>query len=281
MTENNRIKQLLSNNKNKERKYFMPFLVAGDPTIEKFVELVLSLEPYADILEIGIPFSDPIADGETVQEANLRAFKAGINTDKVLGAIKQLRKKTDKPIVVLTYYNILIQGAETIELALDKTFYKMRSAGIDGIVIADLPVEEANLALKTAEKYGISIIFIIAPSTTEERLNKVLAVADGFLYLIAVMGVTGARKEIEEITKITIQNVKKKINDKLPIFLGFGISTPTQSKTMIDYGADGVIIGSAIIELIKKNLENFSNMKKELVKFATSIKNSITSKSEL
>ncbi|MBD3212752.1 MAG: tryptophan synthase subunit alpha [Candidatus Lokiarchaeota archaeon] len=280
MKQKNRIHNLFKDNKEKDKKYFMPFLVAGDPSTSKFIELILALEPYADILEIGIPFSDPIADGETVQEANLRAFKAGINTDKAIAAIKRIRKNTNKPIVVLTYYNILIQGSNTIEHALDITFGKMKAVGIDGIVIADLPVEEADLALKMAKKYDISIIFIIAPSTTEERLNKILTVADGFLYLISVMGITGARKSIEEITKNTIKKVKRKIRDNFPIFLGFGISTPNHSQTIIKLGADGVIIGSAIIEIIKKNLDNFYLMKKQLINFVSSIKDSITSKSE-
>ncbi len=144
----NRILELFEKNQDKSIKYFMPFLVAGDPNIEQFKKLALVIEPHCDILEIGIPFSDPIADGPTIQEANVRAFIVGINTKLALKAIKEIRAETSKPIVVLTYYNILIQGSNTIEESLDKTFKNLKESGVDGIVIGDLPIEEADLALK-------------------------------------------------------------------------------------------------------------------------------------
>jgi len=190
MIQSNRIMELFNGKQSPNEKKFMPFLVAGDPNVEEFKRLILAIEPHVDILEIGIPFSDPIADGPTIQEANVRAFNAGINTKLALEAIKEIRTKTDKPIVVLTYYNILIQGADTIEASLDKTFKNLKESGVDGIVIGDLPIEEAGLALKTCEKYNICLIFLIAPSTTEDRLEKILKVARGFIYLISVMGVT-------------------------------------------------------------------------------------------
>ena len=155
----NRILALFTDESRLNDKFFMPFLVAGDPTIDEFKRLAEKIEPYSDILEIGIPFSDPIADGPTIQEGNVRAFNAGINTQKALQAIKDLRTKTNKPIVILTYYNILIQGADTIEESLDKTFKQLKESGVDGVVIGDLPIEEAELALKVCEKYDICLIF--------------------------------------------------------------------------------------------------------------------------
>jgi tryptophan synthase alpha chain len=273
--EKNGILELFEKNQSKNKKYFMPFLVAGDPNIEEFKKLALAIEPYIDILEIGVPFSDPIADGPTIQEANVRAFNAGINTKLALDAIGAIRAQTEKPIVILTYYNILIQGAETIEASLDKTFKQLKESGVDGIVIGDLPIEEANLALKACEKYNICLIFLIAPSTTEERLEKILKVAKGFIYLISVMGITGARDTVAQITKDTIKRIKQRTNGILPILVGFGISQPDHAKTIVNAGADGVIIGSAIVNIIKANLNDYIKMETEMVEFVSSIKNSL------
>ena len=275
MIQSNRIMKMFKDKQNSNEKIFMPFLVAGDPNIEQFKRLILAIEPYVDILEIGIPFSDPIADGPTIQEANVRAFSAGINTKLALDAIKKIRTKTEKPIVILTYYNILIQGADTIETSLDKTFKNFKESGVDGIVIGDLPIEEADLALKACQKYNINLIFLIAPSTTEERLNEILKEAKGFIYLISVMGVTGARDSVAQVTKDTIKRIKLKINDILPILVGFGISQPEHAKTIVEAGADGVIVGSAIVNIIKKNLNDFEKLELELVEFVSSIKTAI------
>lgn len=278
MIQSNRIMDLFNGKQSPNEKKFMPFLVAGDPNIEEFKRLILAIEPYVDILEIGIPFSDPIADGPTIQEANVRAFNAGINTKLALEAIKEIRTKTNKPIVVLTYYNILIQGADTIEASLDKTFKNLKESGVDGIVIGDLPIEEAGLALKACEKYNICLIFLIAPSTMEDRLEKILKVARGFIYLISVMGVTGTRETIAQITIDTMKRIKKKTEKLIPIFIGFGISTPEHAKSLVDIGADGIIIGSAIVKIIKNNLDNFSEMEKKMEEFVSRIKDVIKRK---
>ncbi|MBN1217034.1 MAG: tryptophan synthase subunit alpha [Candidatus Lokiarchaeota archaeon] len=274
MTYQNRLFKLL-NSRKAEEKYFMPFFVAGDPNLDSFKEIVKIVEPYADIIEIGIPFSDPIADGPTIQEGNVRAFKAGINTIKALEAIKELRVFTEKPFIILTYYNILIQGSETIEQSIDITFENLKNSGIDGMVIADLPIEEAELVLNACEKYDLALIFLVAPSTTEERLEKIIKKARGFIYLISVMGVTGARESVDQITKDNIARIKKKTNKDLPVFVGFGISKPEHVKIIIDAGADGIIIGSAIVDIIKNNLNNFPSMKDKLVDFHLKIRNSI------
>ncbi|KKN64393.1 hypothetical protein LCGC14_0491930 [marine sediment metagenome] len=278
MSDSNRLLKLFSDENRKRDKFFMPFLVAGDPNINEFKNLIEKIEPHVDILEIGVPFSDPIADGPTIQEANVRAFNAGINTKVALEAIKDIRAKTEKPIVILTYYNILIQGADTIEESLDKTFKNLKECGVDGIVVGDLPIEEAGLALKASNKYNICLIFLIAPSTTEERLENILKIARGFIYLISVMGVTGARDMVAQITKDTIKRMKKKTEKVLPIFVGFGISKPKHAKAIIDAGADGIIIGSAIVNIVKKNLNDYEKMEAEMVKFVSRIKDAIKRK---
>ena len=273
--EQNRLLELFTKNEGKEEKYFMPFLVCGDPSIEQFISVVKKIGSYIDILELGIPFSDPIADGPTVQEANMRAFEAGINTKVALDTIKKIRTFFTKPIVILTYYNILIQGSETIESSLDNTLRLFKESGIDGVVIADLPIEEAGLALKYCKKHDISLIFLIAPTTTDDRLEKILKEARGFVYLISILGVTGAREKVAQITKETIKRVKDKIKAQIPVFLGFGISKPEHASTLAELGADGIIIGSAIINIIKQNLSDFNKMEQELVEFVSNIKNSI------
>ncbi len=273
--EENRILKFFKKNKFENKKMFMPFLVAGDPHIEEFKRLALAIEPHADILEFGIPFSDPIADGPTIQEANVRAFNAGINTKLALDVIKEIRSKTEKPIVVLTYYNILIQGAETIEASLDKTFKNLKDSGVDGIVIGDLPIEEAELTLKVCEKYNIFLIFLVAPSTNEKRLSKILKKAKGFIYLISVMGVTGTRDTVAQITKDTLKRIKQTTNNILPVLVGFGISKPEHASTIVKAGADGIIVGSAIVNIIKKNLSDFEKLEQEMVEFVSSIENSI------
>ena len=272
MSYSNRLLDLFNDEKRKNEKFFMPFLVAGDPNVEEFKKIVEKIEPYTDIIEIGVPFSDPIADGPTIQEANVRAFNAGINTKIALEAIKDIRAKTKKPIVILTYYNILIQGADTIEDSLDKTFKTLKECGVDGIVVGDLPIEEAGLALNVCKKYNICLIFLIAPSTTDDRLEKILKKARGFIYLISVMGVTGARETVAQITKDTIKRMKLKTEKVLPVFVGFGISTPEHAKAIIDAGADGVIIGSAIVNIVKKNIGDFEKMETEMEQFVSNIK---------
>jgi tryptophan synthase alpha chain len=273
--EKNRIIELFKKNKDNKKKYFMPFLVAGDPNVEQFKSLALAIEPHCDILEIGIPFSDPIADGSTIQEANTRAFAAGINIILALEAIKEIRTKTEKPIVVLTYYNILIQGGNTIEDSLDKTFNNLKESGVDGIVIGDLPIEEADLALKACEKHDICLIFLIAPSTTEDRLQKIIKVAKGFIYLISVMGITGARESVAQITKKTIKHVKLKTKGALPVFVGFGISKPEHANAIIEAGADGIIIGSAIVKIVKEYLKDSKKMEAKMVEFTSNIKDAM------
>ncbi|MFX1236721.1 MAG: tryptophan synthase subunit alpha [Promethearchaeota archaeon] len=273
--EKNRIIELFNEKRKSNEKLFMPFLIAGDPTVEQFKRLAKIIEPYSDILEIGIPFSDPIADGPTIQVGNKRAFDAGINTKIALNAISDIRKDTIKPIVVLTYYNILIQGENTVEKSLDKMFEKLKASGVDGIVIGDLPIEEASLTLKVCEKHDICLIFLIAPSTTEERLKKILKVARGFIYLISVMGVTGARSTTSQITMDTMKRVVSLTNNAIPILVGFGISKPDHAKKIVEAGADGVIIGSAIVNIIEKNNENYEKMEQEIESFVSSIKGSI------
>lgn len=224
-------------------KAFIGFLTAGDPTMEMTEKLILTMEKAgADLVEIGIPFSDPIAEGAVIQEANIRALAAGANTDKVFDMVKSLRKKTQIPLVFLTYLNpVFFYGY-------DRFFEKCRGVGVDGIIIPDLPYEEKHEVSDTAEKYGVDLISMIAP-TSEQRIRKIASEAAGFLYIVSSMGVTGVRSEIKTDLPSILEAVKEASD--IPAAVGFGISTPEQAEK-IGGICDGVIVGSAIVKLIAR-----------------------------
>ncbi|BAW32194.1 MAG TPA: tryptophan synthase subunit alpha [Methanothermobacter sp.] len=257
--------EMFNDLKEKKEAAFMPFIVVGDPDFETSLEIAKTLiNNGADALEIGFPFSDPIADGATVQEADIRALENGITIDKCFKFLKKLRKFTSIPLGLLVYYNLVYQRS------IKKFYQDAMKAGVNSILIADLPPEEAGEALKASKEYNIDQIFIIAPTTSNKRLKMISKHASGFHYLVSVMGVTGARKEIKKSTLSFIKRIKE--NGKLPAMVGFGISKPSHIKEITMAGADGAIVGSAIIDIIAKNLKNQEKMLVEISKFANTMK---------
>ncbi|MBZ9570610.1 tryptophan synthase subunit alpha [Methanobrevibacter sp. TMH8] len=240
----------------KDEKAFIGFLTAGDPSKEKTIEYILAMEEAgADIIEIGIPFSDPIAEGPVIQNANTRALSHGINTDNIFDLVGDVRKKSDVPLAFLTYLNpVFYYGYE-------KFFKKCKKIGINGIVIPDLPYEEKGEISEIAEKYDVDIISLIAP-TSKDRVKMIAKDAKGFIYLVSSMGVTGVRSEIKTNLEDIIDEIKK-ITD-VPVAVGFGINTPEQSKN-ISKIADGVIVGSAIVKIIEEYGDNSTQYIKEYV----------------
>ncbi|HSO25891.1 MAG TPA: tryptophan synthase subunit alpha [Methanobacteriaceae archaeon] len=236
---------------------FVPFVVAGDPDFETSLEIVKTLvENGADALEIGFAFSDPIADGPTVQEADIRALNSGMTTDKGFEFIRRIREFTSIPIGLLVYYNLIYKRG--IDL-----FYKQASQnGLNAILSADLPPEEAYDAVKAAKKYGIDQIFLAAQTTTNERLKTISEFSSGFTYLVSVMGVTGARSEVKNSTVDLIKRVRD--HNDLPLMVGFGISLPSHVKEVIGAGAEGAIVGSAMIDIIAQNINNKEKMLSEI-----------------
>lgn len=249
---------------------FIPFLVLGDPNPKLFLKLVQTIEPYADFIELGIPFSDPIADGPTILSANQRALQNGSNFTSSFSLIQEVRKLTIKPIILLTYGNIL-----GVEPHRKSTLEKFAQSGINGIIAADIPIEEAPDLLIEAQEVGIEIIFLVTPTTHDDRLNAIVEKAQGFLYLVAVKGITGARDIILKETSYTIRRITSSLGKdrKLPIFVGFGISKSGHVQEIINMGADGVIIGSALIKRIEDNLENSATMLKQIEEYVRQIKN--------
>jgi len=224
----------------KNGKAFIGFVTGGDPSIEKTKEFVREMiRAGADLVEIGIPFSDPIAEGPVIQEANIRALNAGATIEKLFTLIQDLRKETSVPLVFLTYLN------PVYHYGYDAFFKKASLCGLDGIIIPDLPFEEQSEAREAASQYGVDIISLIAP-TSEARIKEIARNATGFLYLVSSMGVTGIRSEITADLASIVAAVRSVTG--LPAAIGFGIHTPDQAAKMARI-ADGVIVGSAIVKI--------------------------------
>lgn len=228
-------------------KAFIGFLTAGDPTLDKTVDFILEMERGgADLVEIGIPFSDPIAEGPVIQEANLRALAAGATTEKVFDMVARVREKTNIPLVFLTYLNpVFNYGYEAF-------FSKCEELGVDGIILPDMPFEEKAEISDVAKQHGVDLISLVAP-TSEQRIKTIAAESSGFLYVVSSMGVTGMRSEIKT-DLASIVSAAKSATDT-PAAVGFGINTPEQAANIAKI-ADGVIVGSAIVKIIGQHGES-------------------------
>ncbi|HIU64349.1 MAG TPA: tryptophan synthase subunit alpha [Candidatus Avacidaminococcus intestinavium] len=226
----------------KNTKAFIPFITAGDPNLAITKDLILALaEAGSSIVEIGIPFSDPIAEGEVIQKANLRALASGTTTDKIFAMLGEVRKKTAIPIVFLTYVNpIFTYGTE-------KFFANCLYYGVDGVIVPDVPYEEKEELLSFADKYEVDLITLVAP-TSAQRIQLLVKSATGYIYIVSSLGVTGVRKNIT--TDIDELVAKIKAVSDTPIAVGFGISTQEQAQQMAK-ASDGVIVGSALVKLME------------------------------
>lgn len=243
MIKINRIDKTFQVLKEDKEGALIAYIAAGDPDFETSISIGEKIiESGVDILELGIPFSDPIADGPTIQAATQRALKAGITPKKAMEIASYLSKKI--PVAFMTYYNIPLQ------YGLEKFAQDCRKNRVDGIIIPDLPIEESTSLLNNCLKHNIDQIFFAAPTTTESRLKITLPNAKGFLYVVSLLGVTGARTSLSEVTKMTISKIKLYSKDQIPLAIGFGLSKPQHLKEVLSYGADGAIIGSAIVNKI-------------------------------
>jgi len=244
----NRIDKKFIQLKNQDKKAFIAFITAGYPDLSTTAKLVIELEKKGtDIIELGVPFSDPLADGPTIQEASGYSLKQGTNLVKILNLVKQLRKHTSLPICLMTYYNPVFCFGEKIFV--DKAV----AAGVDGVIIPDLPYEEATEFSHYANQKGLANICFISPTSSAERIRAILKVARGFIYYVSLTGVTGSRKSLALDLKIKLSAIKK-LTTK-PVCVGFGISSARQVKEVCKI-SDGVIVGSAIVAKIKENMGN-------------------------
>ena len=225
-------------------KAFIPFVTCGDPDLETTAKVVRAMaESGADLIELGIPFSDPTAEGPVIQTANVRALSAGTTTDKIFDLVRDLRKDVTVPMVFMTYANVVFSyGSE-------KFISTCAEIGIDGLILPDIPYEEKDEFDPICKKYGLDLVSLVAP-TSEDRIAMVAREASGFIYVVSSLGVTGVRSEITTDIGAMVKLIRE--NSKLPCAVGFGISTPEQAKKMAEL-SDGAIVGSAIVKLIAQH----------------------------
>ena len=238
-------------------KAFIAFITCGDPDLETTAAVVRSaVENGADLIELGIPFSDPTAEGPVIQGANLRALSGGVTTDKVFSLVRELRRDVSVPMVFMTYANVVFSyGAE-------RFISTCNEVGIDGLILPDLPFEEKDEFLPICRQYDVDLISLIAP-TSENRIAMIAEEAEGFIYVVSSLGVTGMRSEIKTDLASIIKVIRE--NTDVPCAIGFGISTPEQAKKMADL-SDGAIVGSAIVKLLEKHGKNAPEYVGEYVK---------------
>lgn len=248
----------------RDKKAFVAYLMAGDPDLETSSELILTAQDAgADLIEIGIPFSDPIAEGEVIQAASLRALQAGTRLDGIFGMVESIKDRMHVPMVFMTYANpVFVYGYE-------RFFSRCSEIGICGIIVPDMPFEEQAEMKGPAGKYGIEVVTLVAPTSDGKRMEEMAKAAEGFVYLVSSMGVTGVRNEITTDLPALVSEIK--VHAKVPVAIGFGISVPEQAKEFSRF-ADGVIVGSAIVRIIAQHgaeakpalYEYISKMKKAL-----------------
>lgn len=229
----------------KNQKALIAYTVVGYPSEKGTISVLRGfIKGGADIIELGLPFSDPLADGPVIQNAIHLALKNGITTTKFFAIVKKIRKETDLPLVLMTYTNLLYKQGY------DRFISRATKAGIDGFILPDMPVEEASKYLSAIHKYKADAIFLASPNTSKERFEKIVRASSGFLYLVSVYGTTGTRQKIKQYTINAIKLATKISNGKIPIAVGFGVSNPSQVRNFVKIGADAVIVGTAFLRLI-------------------------------
>lgn len=239
------------------KKAFIPFITCGDPDLETTKKIIVELEKNgADLIELGIPFSDPTAEGPVIQGANIRALKNDITTDDIFNMVKEVRGDIKVPLVFMTYANVVYS------YGMDRFFEGCKEIGVDGIILPDVPFEEKSEFEGSATEFGVDFISMIAP-TSRERIDMIAEEAKGFIYIVSSLGVTGVRSEINSDIKILVDRVRQK--SKVPLAVGFGISTPEQAANMAEI-SDGAIVGSAIVKVVEKYKEEAPKYVGEFVK---------------
>jgi tryptophan synthase alpha chain len=242
-----RIRNTFNRLKKKNEKALIPYIMAGDPDIAATKRLVLALEKAGcDIIELGAPFSDPLADGPTIQRAALRSLQHHTSIKDVFGLVAEIRKESRIPLIIMTYYNLIFHYGE------ERFVKDAVAAGLDGIILPDLPPEEAGTLIPLAKAEGLDTIFLLAPTSTDDRIKLVSRISQGFIYYVSLTGVTGSHVGLQQAAiKSSIARIKAQ-TDK-PVAVGFGIATADQAAQVAMSGADGVIVGSALVKVIEEN----------------------------
>lgn len=246
----------------------IPYIMAGDPSLEDTARLMIEIEKSgADMLELGVPFSDPLADGPTIQRAAMKALASGADIKKVLGLVKEARKTTDMPVILMLYYNLVFKYGE------EKFVHDAVGSGVDGVIIPDLPPDEASDLMRFASKGGLDVIFLLAPTSSADRVELVRKCASGFVYYVSLTGVTGARTALGAGIRPQVEKIRRAT--KMPVCVGFGISGPEQAAVVGKF-SDGVIVGSAIVGVIDRAKDTRS-MLREVGTFVRSLRGALDS----
>jgi tryptophan synthase alpha chain len=248
----------------KRKGILIPYITCGDPSLSWTERLIASIESAgADIVELGVPFSDPIADGPIIQSAYNRALRKGVTLAKVIQLVKRVKRSISIPVILLSYYNLIYK------YGVKRFVEEAKESGVEGVVVPDLPPEEAEELTSSAKRADFSVIFLLAPTSTNERVNLISSVSEGFVYYVSLTGVTGVRESLVSHLRANLTRIKKLC--KKPVAVGFGISNPAQAKKVARM-ADGVIVGSAIVDIIAKNQKD---PERPIFDFVSSLKSAV------
>jgi len=246
----------------------IPFFVIGDPDFNTSLQIVkAAIDAGADILELGIAFSDPIADGPVIQKADIRALAAGMDIEKAKDFIKKVKSYKDIPIGLLMYYNLVYQ------YGIEKFFTDFAKAGVNSVLVADLSIDDVDEIYTPARKAGLDTVFMITPNTETDRAKKIASKCTGFIYTVSLLGVTGGRENLSNMVKPLISRLKS-LTD-VPVCVGFGVSKPQHAAQLAKAGADGVIIGSRLVQIIEQNIDNKTAILEQISNFIKEIKTSL------
>lgn len=260
-----KIKSKFEDLRSKDQKALIAYIMAGFPSEKDTISAVRGLvSGGADIIELGMPFSDPLADGPVIQNAGFKSLQKGMNLAKFLGLVKKIRKETEIPLVLMTYTNILYRHGY------EKFISTVKRAGIDGLILPDMSVDESKEFLNAARKNQMDVIFLISPNTEPSRIKKISDASSGFLYLVSVFGTTGGQQKFQGYTTHAIKNAKKILDGKIPLGVGFGVSNPEQARLIIKSGADAIIVGSAFLRLIESTPSK--KIEEKIESFTSSLK---------
>lgn len=262
-----RIETVFTHLRRTGQKALIPFLMAGDPDLEQTAAFLLELEKQgADMIELGIPFSDPVADGPIIQQAGQRALAQGISLPKSLDFVASLRKKTEIPLILLTYYNLIDHYGE------ERFVQDALQAGVDGVIVPDLPPEEGETLRQLTLETPLDLIFLLAPTSSAERIALIAQATQGFIYYVSRTGITGIRDSLSADLQAMLLQIRA-ITDK-PIAVGFGISNPAQAQIVAAL-ADGIIVGSALVKIVEEHLGDFPATLEKLGTFIADLKHAI------
>ncbi|MBI5146832.1 MAG: tryptophan synthase subunit alpha [Thaumarchaeota archaeon] len=266
MSGTSRIRDKFLELDSKNEKALITYTMVGYPNEKDTLTVIRGLiKGGADIIELGFPFSDPLADGRVIQNASMMSLDKGANLGQFFRLVRKIRQESNIPLVLMTYTNILYHQNY------EKFFKEIKNAGIDGVITPDMTIEESKEYLKAARNNTIDTIFLVSPNTDKKRLEKIIRQTTGFLYLVAVYGTTGIQNKIQQYTVDALKNTKKAANRKIPVGIGFGISTPDDARYFVKQGADAVIVGSALIKLVEKTPP--SKLEKTIIEFTKKLKN--------